>query len=219
MKTILNMEALTNHGSAGYILNDKATLKKLQAAASNQAIEVTRNGGSTTLHFSTGSYVSVVIPLVNAWIDIEGDNINSNLVDNMDIKVDNVKIKHDNAGTVEHYLVKLMVEGHKVTVTCFDTTLTVLIQANRTVLEPYCSRALFPHLEKEIRKWSRRIKEYNHMVLAYDSIKPSTRMQHKKHLRGASALASSPRRRTLSSPGTPSRCRLPPSSLPPAGER
>ena len=41
------------------------------------------------------------------------------------------------------------------------------------------------------------------MVLAYDSVKPSTRMQRQKHLQGASALASSPRLRSLSSPGTP----------------
>ena len=43
----------------------------------------------------------------------------------------------------------------------------------------------------------------NHLVLSFDSAKPNTRRQHQKHLRGASALASSPRVRTLSSPGTP----------------
>ena len=202
--TILNMEALTssNHGGSNYILNEEATLKKLQLAAVKPAIEVTRNGGSTTIHFSTGSYVTTVIPLVNAWIDIKGDYINNGLVDNMNIKVENVKIKKDNAGTIEHYLVKLKVDGQKVTVTCFDTTLTVLVQA-ASMLEPYCSRALFPYLEKEIKKWSMRIKEYNHLVLSYDSAKPNTRRQHQKHLQGATALASSPRLRTLSSPGTP----------------
>ena len=98
---------------------------------------------------------------------------------------------------------KLTVDGHKVTVTCFDTTLTVLVQASKSVLEPYCSRALFPHLERKIKNNRMKIKEYNHLVLAYDSAKPNTRRQHQKHLRGASALASSPRLRTLSSPGTP----------------
>ena len=199
------MEALTisKNGSKNYILNTEATLKKLQIAASKPAIEVTRNGGSTTIHLSTGAYVTVVIPLTNLWKEIEGDFINSDMVDGMDISVDSFKIKKDGAGTVEHYLIKLTVDGKKVTVTCFDTTLTVLIQAGPTVLEPYCSRALFPHLEREIKRNQMKIKEYNHLVLAYDSTKPNTRRQHQKHLLGATALASSPRLRTLSSPGTP----------------
>ena len=112
------MEALTSsdYGRATYILNEAATLKKLQLAASKPAIEVTRNVGSTTIHFSTGSYVTSVRPLVNAWIDIEGDHIDARLVDNMDIYVDNIKTKRDNAGTIEHYKVKLKVDGQKVTV-------------------------------------------------------------------------------------------------------
>ena len=200
----LTMEALTNSKDGSkYLLNKVSTLKKLQIAASKPAIEVTRNGGSTTVHLSTGAYVTVVIPLVNMWKEIEGDDIDSDMVDGMDISVDSIKVKKDDAGTIEHYLVKLTVDGHKVTVTCFDTTLTVLVQASKSVLEPYCSRALFPHLEREIKNNKMKIKEYNHLVLAYDSAKPNTRRQHQKHLRGASALASSPRLRTLSSPGTP----------------
>ena len=41
------MEALTNLqiGGTNYILNEAATLKKLQNAAAKPAIEVTRNGG------------------------------------------------------------------------------------------------------------------------------------------------------------------------------
>ena len=68
----LTMEALTKskNGSMNYILNSVATLKKLQTAASKPAIEVTRNDGSTTLHLSTGAYVTVVSPLVNLWKEI-----------------------------------------------------------------------------------------------------------------------------------------------------
>ena len=201
----LSMEALTysKARSSNYILNVKATLDKLQAAANKPAIEVTRNIGSTTIHFSTGAYVSVVVPLVLAWKDIEGHHIDDMLVDGMDIVVDKIATKKDDAGTIEHYKIKLLVEGQKVMVTCYDTTLTVLVQAAASILEPYCSRVLFPYLNKEIRMNRMRIKEYNHLVMSYDSTKPNTRRQHQKHLRGASALASSPRVRTLSSPGTP----------------
>ena len=145
----------------------------------------------------------MVNPLVMAWQGIEGNRIDDYLVDNMNIIVDNITTKRDDAGTIEYYRVKLAVEGQKVTVTCFDTTLTVLVQAAASMLEPYCSRVLFPYLNKEIRTNRMRIKEYNHLVLSFDSAKPNTRRQHQKHLRGATALASSPRVRTLSSPGTP----------------
>ena len=175
------MEALTysKARSSTYILSEKATLDKLQAAAIKPAIEVTRNRGSTTIHFSTGAYVSVVVPLVLAWKDIEGHHIDDKLVDGMDIIVDKITIKRDDAGTIEHYRVTLLVEGQKVTVTCFDTTLTVLVQA-ASMLEPYCSRVLFPHLNHEIRKNRMRIKEYNHLVMSYDSVKPNTRRQHQR---------------------------------------
>ena len=107
----LSMEALTysKARSSNYILNEKATLDKLQAAANKQAIEVTRNIGSTTVHLSTGAYVSVVVPLVLAWQEIEGHHIDEKLVDGMDIIVDKITIKRDDAGTIEHYRVKLLV--------------------------------------------------------------------------------------------------------------
>ena len=139
------MEALTycKARNSNYILNVKATLDKLQAAANKQAIEVTRNIGSTTVHLSTGAYVSVVVPLVLAWKDIEGHHIDDKLVDGMDIIVDTFTTKKDKAGTIEHYRIKLAVDGQKVTVTCFDTTLTVMVQA-ASMLEPYCSRVPSP---------------------------------------------------------------------------
>ena len=132
------MEALTNSktGATNYVLNKDTTLKKLQIAASKPAIEVTRNGGSTTVHFSTGAYVTVVAPLVKQWQAIEGDFINGDLVDDMDISVDSITTKKDEAGTIEHFLVKLTVDGQKVTVTCFDTTLTVLVQAGKRCWNP-----------------------------------------------------------------------------------
>ena len=219
----LNMEALTysKARSSNYILNEKNTLDKVQAAANKPAIEVTRNFGSTTVHLGTGAYVSVVIPLVMAWQNIEGHRIEDKLVDGMNIIVEDIAIKKDKVGTIEHNKIKLAVEGQKVTVTCFDTTLTVLVQAS-SMLEPYCSRVLFPYLNKEIRMNRMKIKEYNHLVMSYDSTKPTTRRQHQKHLRGATALAGSPRVRTLSSPGTPLELQVAALQSPtgrPAGER
>ena len=65
-----------------------AVLEKLQAATIKQALEVTRNIGSTLIHFSTGAYVSVVIPLVMTWKEIDDMLVDGKLVDGMDIIVD-----------------------------------------------------------------------------------------------------------------------------------
>ena len=98
----LTMEALTNskNGGSNYILNKETTLKKLQMAAQKPAIGVTRNGGSTTVHLSTGAYVTVVAPLRKQWQAIKGNFINSDLVDDMDISVDDINVKKNDAGTI-----------------------------------------------------------------------------------------------------------------------
>ena len=51
-----------------YILNDKATAKKLIKAAKAEDLSVGRNlNNSFTLSFSTGSYVKIVLPLLDFW--------------------------------------------------------------------------------------------------------------------------------------------------------
>ena len=64
MDLIVNIVGGNPGGRAKYFLNDETTIKKLKAAAGKDSMKVTHNDGSKTIEFSTGAYVSVVLPLV-----------------------------------------------------------------------------------------------------------------------------------------------------------
>ena len=92
------------------------------------------------------------------------------------------------------------------TVTCYDTTLTMLVQAG-PMLEPYCSRVLIPYLEREVKSKERHIMETNAQAAAQDEPKATTRNQHKLILQEASILEP---------PSTPRSVRLFPHASPAA---
>ena len=154
---------------------------KLKQAASNPDIEVVPKSRSISVNFSTGSYVATVLPLVKAWQDIEGEMIDEDQVDGMMIKVIKVEMKQDLGARIVGYLVKMDVEGHEATIHLYDTTLSILVQASLSILEPYCSRALVPYLEKQIILCRRNIMEINekakHMTVPR---RPSTSTKSKK---------------------------------------
>ena len=165
MDAIVYLKGGNPGGKAKYFLNDDATTKKLKKAAAKESIEVKHNTGSKYITFSTGSYVTVVLALVKAWQEIEGHWIAEEMVDNMKIFVEKVETEMDLAETIVHYLVRLVVDGKEVTVTCYDTKLSMMVQAG-SALESYFSRVLLPYLENEIKVHDRRIKEVNTQVLA-----------------------------------------------------
>ena len=158
------------------------TIKKIKKAAeAPKDIEVTEKSQCTTMKFSAGAYMTVVTDLVKDWKNILGGSINKDLVDDMEVSVIKVHTERDAKNKITQHLVKLLVEGQEVTVTCFDTRMSLMVQAS-TMLEPYCSRALIPYLRDQIKVNNRNIKEMNAMVQAYDSKKPTTRRQAKEQL-------------------------------------
>ena len=119
-----------------YILNDKKTMTKLKIAAKKNDLEIIHNpNGSKTILCSRGAYINVVWPLVRVWQGLGGDYITRELVDNMEIRVVSVEPSTNTMGTIVHYIVKLCVDGHDVTVTCFDTKLTVTDQGSKNTVE------------------------------------------------------------------------------------
>ena len=187
MDTIENIKDTNPKGKMNYILNSKKTAAKIKQGVGKPTMHVEHNNGSKTINFSTGAYINIVLPLVKAWLELEGNPILADQVDGMDITVSKFEIKTDQKNTKVHYAVKLLVDGLWVTVTCYDTTLTMLVQAG-PVLEPYCSRVLIPYLEREVKSKERQIKETNAQAAAQDEPKATTRNQHKLILQGASIL-------------------------------
>ena len=173
-------------GRARYFLNDETTIKKLKAAADKIGMKVNHNTGSKTIEFSTGAYVSVVLPLIKLWQDIKGHPIHPEEVDGLDITVLTIEIERDLGGTILNYKVELKVQGVKVKVTCYDTSLTLLVQSGK-MLEDYCSRVLLPYLSSEIKVLGRVIEEKNSQVRDYGEPR-KTRQQQKESVKGASTL-------------------------------
>ena len=173
-------------GRAKYFLNDVTTIQKLKAAADKANIKVIDNNGSKTIEFSTGAYVSVVLPLVKLWQEMKGHPIDPEEVDGLDIFVVKIEIERDLAGTILQYIIEMKVQGIKVKVTCYDTTLTMLVQSGK-MLEQYCSRVLLPYLNSEIRVLGKVIVEKNAQVREYGEPR-KTRNQQKDIRKGVAPL-------------------------------
>ena len=110
---------------AKYFLNDDATIKKLKKAAELDPMTIIDNINSKTINFNSGTYISVVSPLVKLWQELEGHHILEEDVNGMKIMVKKVEIEKEMANLIVKYIVRLVVQGVKVTVTCYETTLSV----------------------------------------------------------------------------------------------
>ena len=178
-------------GKAKYYLNDSTTLKKLKKAADIEDMTIISNIQSNTISFSTGAYINIINPLVNLWKDMQGHHIIAEDVDGMNIIVNEVEVEKEMAGIIVKYVVRLSVEGEKVTITCYDTTLSMFVQASQARLDEYCRRVLFPYLRGEIEMCQVRIKEFNDHVRSYGETRPATR-HHKKMMRKGPAITEPP---------------------------
>ena len=206
MDTIVNVPGGNSGGKANYFLNNETTVKKLKAAADKDNLKVTDNNGSKTIEFSTGSYFSVILPLIQMWQEMKGHSIRPEDVDGMAISVMQMEIERDLAGTILHYLVELKVQGRKVKVTCYDTTLSMLVQSGK-MLDEYFTRVLFPYLNAEIIALGRIIDEKNCQVRDYGEPR-KTRQTHKEILKGAASLEPPSTPRVLKTPSTSRKPRL-----------
>ena len=147
----------------GYYLNTVETLRKLKEHADRTAHleQETKNDNSLSLRFSTGAYMETVVPLLKYWKKEEGAGLLEHEdTDAMDVKVKTVETTVENGGKTVQTIVKLDVHGEKVTITCYDTTVSMRIQGLKWMNEFY-KRALLPYLEHEITKKTVKIKEVN----------------------------------------------------------
>lgn len=146
-----------------YYLNDVATAKKLKKGAiANDITKVCNKDSSHTIKISTGSYISTVLPLLKFWMEMR--EIDETDMDGMKVEVENVITKKDKGGTVEGYIVKLIVEGEEVTITLWDMALKMLVQGGPQQIE-FTTRALIPYLENEIDACQKDMKKRNDKVL------------------------------------------------------
>ena len=125
-----------------WFLNDKNTITKLKKAARKKPMKIIHNQMSDKIEFSTGAYVSVVLPLLKFWEETEGDVILKTDVGGMNIRIVRIETTVDDKDKITGYIVRLLVEGQNVTVTLYDTTLSLMVQAD-SIREKYFDQVLF----------------------------------------------------------------------------
>ena len=127
-------------GKGSYNLNDQETLEKMKGHAARSPLEqLPVNDKSKSLQFSTGAYMEAVSPLLQFWKGAE-DNVPLDPVDTdgLEASVTEVEIEQENKGKT----VKAIVEGEKVTFTCYDTQVKMRVKGKiewrNTLGEPSC---------------------------------------------------------------------------------
>ena len=147
---------------SGYYLNTLETLRKLKEHAQRPKPleQETKRDDSMSLRFSTGAYMEAVVPLLKYWKDEEGALLIPEDTDGIKVEVKTVETTVENGGKTVQTIVKLDVHGEKVTITCYDTTVSMRIQGQKW-MEQFYKRALLPYLQHEIRKHATRIEEIN----------------------------------------------------------
>ena len=151
---------LRSHPTESYHLNDEETLKKLKGHAERAPMTIVKKkDNSLSLQFSTGAYMEAVGPLVKFWRGAEGKGkINADDTDGLEVKVTNVKTKTEHGEKTVWTIVKLDVDDVEVTITCFDTQVSMRVQGGH---KQFSERALIPYLEEEIKDHAKKIKDIN----------------------------------------------------------
>ena len=153
--------------SCAYYLNDKKTLEKLKGHATKTPPMVfeTKGDNSLSFQFSTGAYMESVSPLLSYWKDAEGkDYFNLEDTDGLEVKVTKVEATVENGGKTVQTIVRLDVHGEKVTITCYDTKVSMRVQGGpggSPQMDQFVKRALLPYLNAEIKKHETGIHEIN----------------------------------------------------------
>ena len=98
---------------------------------------------SIQIKFNVGAYVEVVLRLLKHWENCEGETQIPKDVDGLDVKVIKVETTEDAKGVNERHIVRLSVQGEQVTVSLWDTTCGMGVQAG-SMLVLYTPRVLFP---------------------------------------------------------------------------
>ena len=191
MDTIVNLPGGNPLGRSKYYLNDAATLKKLKEAAKGPNIVITPKQNNIQIKFNAGSYVEVVLRLLRYWETMEGQSQLPEDVDGLVVMVAKVETVQDAKGTNERHIVRLSVQGEQVTITLWDTTCGMGVQA-ASMLVPYTDRVLFPYLRQQIGEYENMIMATNEKIRTHGEVKVMTRHSRQQELVKNAAILESP---------------------------
>ena len=145
---------------SGYKFSDKKAKSNLLKGAAREPFEIFQRQICTMLFFSVGSYLEAVFPSISKW-----KNENKNFqVENLSVNMEDVLPGYDGDGKHMDTLVTFTVNGHKIVVTCFNTTQKIKVEGFGyfEFFQKYL-RQLFCEM---IQKAGPKIEDYNKGVIA-----------------------------------------------------
>ena len=144
-----------------YKLNKKKSKSKLLKGALKTPFERDEKSTCTILHFSDGSYFYSVLPTVEFWKQKMESN-NSILVDDLEIKVTEVKPGKNVGGMCVDTLIRFEMNGNKVVAHCYNTKPKIFI--NGTGYNQFVEKYLKPYIKNIIGENLLQIQNYNKIV-------------------------------------------------------
>ena len=145
-----------------YELSDKKAKANLLKNATREAFVIDEKQKCSMLLFSVGSYKEAVLPTVDEWKYSIKEKIQ---LENFEISVEEMRPAYDENEKLMETLVRFNVNGHKISVTCFNSTQKIKVEG-KGYLE-FVSRCLKPLFLERIRRVSLSpIEQYNKEVIA-----------------------------------------------------
>ena len=111
-----------------YELNDKASRVKILKAADRPPIEMEENSTSSNLVFSAGAWFHVVLPSVQYWTDIQGEQTCK--IGDYHIKIGGVKAGKENNGKVVNTQIVFYAGRDKIVCHLYNTTQLILVNGH-----------------------------------------------------------------------------------------
>ena len=152
-------KALVKHFN--YKISDKTAKSNLLKAAARDIFEISEMQKCTMILFNVASYLQIVMPIVIAWKNCE----QTFQTENMEIHIKDVIPGYDASKKHMETLIKFLVNGNKISVTCYNSTQKVKVEGQG--YQEFMKGFIQPIFDKGIRDVDPYLLEkYNKEVIA-----------------------------------------------------
>ena len=161
-----------------YALNDKSSRAKILKAAERPPIEIEKNSTSSNLVFSAGAWFHVVLPSVQYWTGVQGEQ--SCKIGDYQIKIGGVKAGKEKNGKIVNTQIVFYAGRDKIVCHLYNTTQLVLVNGHgyqkfiNTFLKPFFASKIDKHAEDIVQ-----LNEEVHRKFAPKTVKRSN-IRYKK---------------------------------------
>ena len=165
-----------------YKLNDKAAKSKLVKGAKRAVFQLEENSTSINLIFSAGAWQVGVLPSVNLWSQIKGDQTCK--VGDIAIKIGGIKSGKDATGKNIVNKIVFMADRDKITCHFYNTTQKILVNGHG--YKRFVDIFLEPFFQQKIQVSSEEISKANTLVL--EKLGPKTVKRSDVKFKGKSSF-------------------------------